>query len=227
MNQVVKAVEIYNEMLEAGIKPSLITYTSILQILIKSKKIQNAIDIFDEILANELSPDQVMYNVIINGCIFNGRLPEACKFLTKSFAANIRLCGDVYRNILNNLLTNRIMDFNTKVDITMKICKELKSRGLKIEYDLYYSVMKMIYKSNGKKADSFAQKETDEYKSQIEGSEIQKPVYQNNKKIYNYNQDYNNSSIYSDRNIESTNQGSKYYSSTNYNSNKGNWRKNN
>merc|ERR1711976_576383 len=48
------------------------------------------------------------------------------------------------------------MDFNQKIEITMKICKELKQRGLKIEYDLYYRVMKMIYKSNGRKAESFA-----------------------------------------------------------------------
>ena len=184
-NSVTQAVEVYNEMLEAEIKPSLITYTSILQILIKSKRIQNAIEIFDEILFNELSPDQVMYNVIINGCIFNGRLSEACRFLMKSFVANLKLCSDVYKNILNNLLTNKIMNFDQKIEITMKICKELKNRGLKIEYELYYRVMKMIYKSNGRKADSFAQKETDDYKSTIESQrDIPKNDYYNKKKNY-------------------------------------------
>jgi len=234
MNSVTKAVEVYNEMLEAGIKPSLITYTSIIQILIKSKRIQNAIEIFNEILFNELSPDQVMYNVIINGCIFNGRLSEACKFLMKTFTANLRLCEDVYRNILNNLLTNKIMDFNKKIEITMKICKELKSRGLKIEYELYYKVMKMIYKSNGRKADSFAQKETDDYKSTIESVNVEKPVYYSSRKkeYNNYNNSnnnnnnynsYKNNSIYSE---EGYNSNSNYYS-TSTNSNKGNWRNNN
>ena len=194
MNSVEKAVQVYNEMLENNIKPSLITYTSILQILIKSKRIQNAIDIFDEILFNELSPDQVMFNVIINGCVFNGRLQDACRFLLKSFEANMRLCGDVYRNVLGNLLTNRIMEFNYKVELTLKVCKELKNRGLKIEYELYYKVMKMVYKNNGnKKADSYAQKETDDYKSVVEGVELQKPKFSNKKKYEN-----NEKSIYND-----------------------------
>merc|ERR1712151_1074992 len=109
MNNVEKAVEVYNEMISEKLKPSLITYTSILQILIKSKRIQNAIEIFEEILQNKMQPDQVLFNVIINGCVFNGKLENACKFLFDSFAANIKLCGDVYNNILKNLLTNKIM----------------------------------------------------------------------------------------------------------------------
>jgi leucine-rich PPR motif-containing protein len=120
MNNVNKAVDVYNQMLEENIKPSLITYTSIIQILIKSKRIQNAISIFDEILFNGLNPDHVMYNVIINGCVFNGRLDDACRFLMKSFTANLRLCNDVYKNVLGNLLTNRIMNYNYKIELTMK-----------------------------------------------------------------------------------------------------------
>ncbi len=217
LNDVTKAVEIYNEMLEFGIKPSLLTYTSILQILIKSKRITNAIEIFDEIINNEMSPDHVMYNVIINGCVFNGRLQDACRFLTLSFKANLKLCDDVYRNVLNNLLTNKIMDFSVKVDTTIKICKELKSRGLKIEYDLYYKVMKMVYKSNGKKADAFAQKETDEYAYCIEKNSYNQTnnnYYNNNK---NYNKSYNNYNNYSDNSV---------YNNNNNNQSQGRWKNN-
>lgn len=46
-----------------------------------------------------MNSDQILFNVIVNGCIFNGRLEEACKFLFESFNANIRLCEDVYKNI--------------------------------------------------------------------------------------------------------------------------------
>lgn len=214
MNSVTKAVEVYNEMLESGIKPSLITYTSIIQILIKSKRIQNAIEIFDEILSNELLPDQVMYNVIINGCIFNGRLNDACRFLLQSFTSNIRLCEDVYRNTLCNLLTNKIMEFNYKIELTMKICKELKNRGYKIDYELYYKVMKMIYKNNGRKADNYAQKETDEYKTSVESSKaLEKPKYYNKK--YSKGSSYNDpSSIYYEQNTN-----------TSKNNDNKNWRK--
>jgi len=170
MDNVDKAVEVYNEMISEKMKPSLITYTSIIQILIKSKRIQNAINIFDEILKNKANPDQVMFNVIINGCVFNGRLEDACRFLFESFKQNIKLCLDVYKNILNNLLTNRIMEINHKNEITLKVCKELKAKGLKIDYDIYYKVMKMIYKSYGKQCDTLVQKEIDDYKKSVNES---------------------------------------------------------
>lgn len=165
MNNVEKACEVYNEMISENMKPSLITYTSILQILIKSKRITNAIDIFEEILSNKMNPDQVLFNVIINGCVFNGRLQNACNFLFDSFNANIRLCEDVYKNILNNLLTNRVMEINHRNELTLKVCKEMKSRGMVIDYELYHKILKMIYKNQGKNGDHKAKKELEEYKT--------------------------------------------------------------
>jgi len=193
LDMVDKAIELYNEMLQENMKPSLITYTSILQILIKSKKIQFAIDIFDEILKNKLNPDQVLYNVIINGCVFNGRLEDACRFLFESFKCNQRLCNDVYKNVICNLLTNRVMDYSYKIDLTLKVCKELKSNGLEIDYELYYKVMKMCYKSHGKNNEYFIQKELEEYKkSCLEFSHLNKPKSRDYKGKPKYN-NYNNS----------------------------------
>jgi len=154
MNNVEKAVEVYNEMISLKIKPTLITYTAILQILIKTKRIQNAIEIFEEILLNKMNPDQVLFNVIINGCVFNGRLEEACKFLKESFNSNVRLCNDVYKNVLSNLLTNRTMESNYKNELTLSICKEIRSRGLEIEYGIYHRVLKMVYGNRGKAAET-------------------------------------------------------------------------
>lgn len=193
MDNVERAVEVYNEMINEKMKPSLITYTSILQILIKTKRIQNAINIFDEIIKNKINPDQVMFNVIINGCVFNGRLDDACKFLFESFNANIKLCNDVYKNVLNNLLTNRLMDQNYKNDITLRVCKELKARGLKIDYELYYKVMKMIYRSHGKYSDQIIQKEVDEYKKTITENYVEEDTgyYQKNNS-YDYQKPRNN-----------------------------------
>lgn len=215
MDMVEKAVEVYNEMIAEKMKPSLITYTSILQILIKTKRIQNAIEIFFEILNLKLNPDQVMFNVIINGCVFNGRLDDACKFLFESFKANIKLCNDVYKNVLNNLLTNRVMEVNYKNDITLRICKELKNRGLKIDEDLYYRVMKMIYKSHGRQSDLIIQKEVDEYKKSVSEN------YQNEKNTTHYKHNHDikpRNKYYNNYNNFNNNQG--FNSSGN-----GKWRK--
>jgi pentatricopeptide repeat protein len=203
MDNVEKAVEVYNEMIAEKMKPSLITYTSLLQIFIKSKRIQNAIELFDEILNNKFQPDQVMFNVIINGCVFNGKLESACKFLFESFKANIKLCNDVYKNILNNLLTNRVMDVNYKNDLALRVCKELKSRGLKIDYEIYYKVMKMIYRSQGKHAEQTIQREVDDYKKSVNES------YTDN---YDYEyKNYKNNDYYSEQKPRN-----KQYNSTNY-----------
>lgn len=193
MGNVEKAVEVYNEMISEKIKPSLITYTSILQILIKSKRIQNAIDIFEEILQNRMNPDQVLFNVIINGCVFNGRLEDACKFLFESFNANIRLCGDVYKNVLNNLLTNRVMEANHKNEITLKVCKEIQSRGMQIDYEIYHRIMKMIYKSQGKSTDYMTKQETANYKNSYDERSCYSENYASNtrKRNYNYTHNYN------------------------------------
>jgi len=168
MNDVEKAVEVYNEMISLKIKPTLITYTAILQILIKTKRIQNAIEIFEEILLNKMNPDQVLFNVIINGCIFNGRLEEACKFLKESFNANIRLCNDVYKNVLNNLLTNRTMETNYKNELTLSICKDIRTRGLEIDYELYHKILKMVYRNRGKAAESIIRRRGADAVNEIE-----------------------------------------------------------
>lgn len=152
LNDVETAVEIYNEMISAKIQPSLITYTSIIQILIKSKRITNGIQIFEEILSNNIKPDQVLFNVIINGCVLNGRLEEGCKFLLESFKAEIRVCYDVYNNVLSNLLTNKILDPIYKNELTMKICQEMTYRGVQIDFPLYERIIKMISRKNSNNA---------------------------------------------------------------------------
>lgn len=197
MNNVEKAVEVYNQMIAEKMKPSLITYTAILQILIKSKRIQNAIEIFEEILENKMNPDQVLFNVIINGCVFNGKLEAACKFLFESFNANIRLCEDVYKNVLNNLYTNRIMEVNYKNEITLRICKEMKNKNMLIDYELYHKILKMIYRNHGKNSDYLAKKDLEEYKSST--SHLRGKLndnyhngYNNNYKNNYHNNYYNN-----------------------------------
>jgi len=214
MNNVEKAVEVYNEMISEKMKPSLITYTSILQILIKSKRIQNAIEIFEEILENKMNADQVLFNVIINGCVFNGKLEEACKFLFESFSANIRLCDDVYRNILNNLLTNRTMEINHKNEITLKVCKEIKSRGLQIDYEIYHKIMKMIYKNQGKNAENYV-----EERSCYSENYSPRKNYNNNYNNY-FGNDYYSNGYYGNSGYNRYNN---YYNSYNKG---GKWKKN-
>ena len=191
MNNAEKAVEVYNQMISEKIKPTLITYTAILQTLIKTKRIQNAVEIFQEILENKINPDQVLFNVIINGCVFNGRLEDACKFLFESFNANVKLCADVYKNVLNNLLTNKVINPTTKNDISLRVCKEINSRGLEIDYEIYHRIMKMVYRSQGKNADYLIRKETEQYRSAINEGKTSRSENFDRKKYNNSGSDKN------------------------------------
>jgi pentatricopeptide repeat protein len=206
MNDVEHAVEIYNLMISNKIKPTLITYTAILQILIKTKRIQNAIEIFEEILSNKMNPDQVLFNVIINGCVFNGRLEEACKFLKESLQYNIKLNKDVYKNVLTNLLTNRVMERNYKNELTLSICKEIRSKGMDIEYELYHKIIKMIYNNKSNQAENnIKNNKYSSEKNNEKGNIFSRRNYKkndkeryrdqrkdNNKKYYNKNEDDKN-----------------------------------
>ena len=116
MGDVEKAEAIFDEMNT----PSLITLTSMIQLMTKTKQIQKAIDIFENSVKSKIPIDQVIYNVIINGCIFNGRLEEACKYLLMSFNDDIRLCSDVYKNVLVNLCTSRTMEISKKYQLVQQ-----------------------------------------------------------------------------------------------------------
>lgn len=86
------------------------------------------------------------------------------------------------------------MEINHKNDITVKVCKEMKSRGMVIDYELYHKIMKMIYKSQGKNGDYIAKKELEEYKSSTSG--LSNGYYVNNfynKNSTHYGKNYNNS----------------------------------
>lgn len=212
LNEIEKAVEIYNEMISTKIQPSLITYTSIIQILIKTKRVVNAIQIFEEILQNKIKPDQVLFNVIINGCVLNGRLEEGCKFLLEAFKLEIRVCDDVYYNVLNNLLTNRTMEILHKNELTFKICQEMTFKGLEIEQELYAKIVRMLnrkYMKNNYNNNNNNEEECSVYN---ENSKYEQSYYENNNdnnygnyannnrfnnaKNYNYNNNYNRNRNY-------------------------------
>ena len=202
MGDVEKAEAIFDEMNT----PSLITLTSMIQLMTKTKQIQKAIDIFENSVKSKIPIDQVIYNVIINGCIFNGRLEEACKYLLMSFNDDIRLCSDVYKNVLVNLCTSRTMEISKKISISTTICDELKKRKVKIDYDVYARVMKIVYRNVKKNIDYIIDKEVEDYKNSIKGDYLeyekkyktsykkdneQKPTRQNRKCNYNNNKPAN------------------------------------
>ena len=85
------ATSLINLMREDGIKPTVIAYTTIMQMYLRKKNIKTAIDIFQEIKNEGLTPDVVSYNFIVNGCTFNQNLEHGIFFLLESLNKKMKL----------------------------------------------------------------------------------------------------------------------------------------
>jgi pentatricopeptide repeat protein len=150
-HEIKKALDLFTQMRKENIKPSIITYTTLIQMFIKRKKISEAIKIFREISLEGLEIDYVCYNFIINGCTFNKNLEHAITFLLESLDKNIILSKETYKNVLEYLLNNKFMKFSERRNMCSKILTEIKKREITIDYDLYSRLMRLIYDNNNNK----------------------------------------------------------------------------
>lgn len=143
-----KAVSLISMMKEDGIKPSIITYTTLMQMYIRKKQLKEAINVFHQIKKDGLEPDQVAYNFIINGCSFNQNLENAIIFVLESLQKNVKVSDETYKNVLEYLVNNKFMKYNDRVKSATDILNGLKSRNIQINYELYSKLMRLIYKKN-------------------------------------------------------------------------------
>ena len=58
-------------MLANGIQPSMITYTSLIHVLSKSKRMVEAADLFEKAEKKVVTPDLVMFNALISDYCVN------------------------------------------------------------------------------------------------------------------------------------------------------------
>merc|ERR1712032_400183 len=148
-NGIEKANALFSSMKENKIKPSIISYTSLIQMYIRRKRICEAINLFRTISKEGLEIDYVCYNFIINGCTFNKNLEHAINFLLEALEKDIRLSKETYKNVLEYLLNNKFMKHFERKSSASKILTEMKNKNIEIDYDLYSRLMRLVYnKSN-------------------------------------------------------------------------------
>ena len=143
-----KATQLISLMREDGIKPSIISFTTIMQMYIRKKNIKAAVNIFQEIKREGLVPDVISYNFIINGCVFNQNLENGIAFLLESLNKKMKLNSETYKNTLEYLLNNNFMKYQERVNYASEILKGMKENNIELNYELYSKVMRMIYKNN-------------------------------------------------------------------------------
>jgi pentatricopeptide repeat protein len=155
-----KAQRLFEEMEKEGIKPSLVTYTTLMQTYIKNKKLNLALKVFEEIKQKGFKPDQVTYNFIINGCAFNQKLEKAIEILIESINIGIKINWESYNNVCEYLMTNKFMKPNERSNFAQNILKALRERNFQINDEVYNKLVKLIYKSNGETAFNDIRKNT-------------------------------------------------------------------
>ncbi|KAG8037221.1 hypothetical protein GUJ93_ZPchr0020g33574 [Zizania palustris] len=96
-----KAYDLFREMKKQGISPDVVTYTSIIDGLCKSKAMDKAYDLFREMKKQGISPDVVTYNSIIDGLCKSKEMDKAEKVLQQMLDAGVQPNNITYSSLIN------------------------------------------------------------------------------------------------------------------------------
>ncbi len=147
-----KALSLLDEMKMNNIKPGIIVYTCLIQTCFKAKKYDESLKLFEEMKSSGNKPDHVIFNIVVNGCIYHHQWEEACKYTLESFQFNVKMAADIYVNVLKQIISSYCdMKKSLKCHYVAQIVKELKERGVDIDYEIYAKVAQFIYKVKGVK----------------------------------------------------------------------------
>jgi hypothetical protein len=95
--------------------------------------------------SRKVKGDHVTFNTLVNGCVYGRQLESAYQICLDSFALKVKLAGDVYNNLLQNLVNSRD---SVKLEWAAKVCHNMKSIGVEPEYNVYSKVVKQLYGEN-------------------------------------------------------------------------------
>lgn len=82
--------EIFQCLLDLGLIPNAITYTTIIRSLCVKKELETALEVFEVMTRHGVQPDAHTYSVMMNGCKSSGDFDTMLQFALDARAANIR-----------------------------------------------------------------------------------------------------------------------------------------
>ncbi|XP_037484836.1 protein Rf1, mitochondrial-like isoform X1 [Triticum dicoccoides] len=103
--KVSKACELFNEMVQQGVKPNVVTYTSVIDALCKARAMDKAESFLRHMVDNDVRPNNVTYKCIIQGYSSLGWWEEAVKIFRETTSRGLIL-DDVTRNSFVSSLCN-------------------------------------------------------------------------------------------------------------------------
>ncbi|KAK9145845.1 hypothetical protein Sjap_005748 [Stephania japonica] len=98
-----ESIKLFGTMEEMGVAPSVVTFNSLLTVLLKRGRTQMARKVFDEMPQRGVSPDVVTFNVLIRGCCLNSMIDDGFWYFREM--DKFQVCPDLvtYNTLVDGL----------------------------------------------------------------------------------------------------------------------------
>ncbi|KAF6172434.1 hypothetical protein GIB67_006947 [Kingdonia uniflora] len=120
-----RALKLWNEMKEREIIPSVVTYNSLIGGLCKPGMTEKAMTKLNELLESGLVPDETTYNTLIHGYCLEGNIEKAFQFhdkmLSNSFKPDVATCNILLHGLCKRDMIEKALKFFNKWVLKGKI----------------------------------------------------------------------------------------------------------
>jgi len=136
IDNIQKCVELYEDIVKAGIKPNAEMYTISLNQYIKLGMMDQPINIFRKMIALKMEPDRKMFDLMVKNCMEKGKDKEAFDFSLSALKGGYKFEDELYNNLVENLLNNEKCKTQEKFDFLNRLNKEVKYKGIKLNQNV-------------------------------------------------------------------------------------------
>ncbi|KAK7830227.1 pentatricopeptide repeat-containing protein [Quercus suber] len=81
VDKIKRAKKVFDEMIKAGLLPSIVTYNALIQILCKKDSVENVVLVFEEMVGKGYVPNLMAYSVLVRGLCHTGEMDKALEFM--------------------------------------------------------------------------------------------------------------------------------------------------
>ncbi|OEL18787.1 Cysteine proteinase inhibitor 10 [Dichanthelium oligosanthes] len=128
------AMLMFQEMKQQGVKPNIITYSSVIATFCRIGRLDDAMDIFTQMIDQGVSPDEAVYHCLIQDLCAHGGLVIVKVLISEMMSA-------VYKNLLITIV--KLEGF----DDGLSLFAEMSREGVKPATIMYNIILDMLFKA--------------------------------------------------------------------------------
>ncbi|CAD5334096.1 unnamed protein product [Arabidopsis thaliana] len=146
LNVLIKALCRNDGTVDAGCRPNMVTYTTLITGLCKEQKIQEAVELLDRMNLQGLKPDAGLYGKVISGFCAISKFREAANFLDEMILGGItpnRLTWNIHVKTSNEVVRGLCANYPSRA---FTLYLSMRSRGISVEVETLESLVKCLCK---------------------------------------------------------------------------------